>query len=207
MVTGFFIAAARTARPLRAPVLAIAAAAAGALLVTIMMMPAAQPMVSVASAAQIRLVKDEHAAVGDYLRAQAEADRAAAAAVDREYADLREAAVAQQVAQSAVQEPQRIAKLEAPKLEAPLRRPLKVVPGGSPAQFKTGPVTAAGPPLQLAAMVTPPASKRPVIERVRSVIATVERIPRWVRVGVQDAADWATDVPAQIIRLPERRFL
>jgi len=201
MVTGFFIGVAHNARALWALVLVSAAGALGALLVTIMTLPAAQPMDGVASAAETRLVDQDHAAVGDYLRAQAEADRAAAAAIDRDYADAR-VPVAAQIAQDAAEPAQPTAKLVAP------RRPLKVALASAPAHGKPEPVVAPGPPLQLATMVIAPApAKRPVIERVRSVIATVERIPRWVRVGVQDAADWATDVPAQIIHLPERRFL
>jgi hypothetical protein len=206
MLTGFLIGVTHSARSLQALVLAVAAGACAAVLATIMMMPAAQPMVSVASASQIRLVNDEHAAVGDYLRAQTDADRAAAAAIDRDYADARGRAAAQARPQAMP----RIAKLEAP-LRKPLKGALVTAPTrGAPEPAKPESSAAAGPPLQLAALTAaamPAPPKRPVIERVRSVIATVERIPRWVRVGVQDAADWAIDVPGQIIRLPERRFL
>jgi hypothetical protein len=50
--------------------------------------------------------------------------------------------------------------------------------------------------------------RRPVIERVKSAIMSVERIPHWMTAGAQQAADWVTDLPiGTIVRLPERRFL
>ena len=47
-------------------------------------------------------------------------------------------------------------------------------------------------------------AKRPVLARV---VSTVTRIPGWVSSNVIDAAAWVVDLPGQVVRLPERRFL
>jgi hypothetical protein len=46
------------------------------------------------------------------------------------------------------------------------------------------------------------------MDRVRSAIASIERIPLWMTAGARQAADWVTDLPiGTTVRLPERRFL
>ena len=80
---------------------------------------------------------------------------------------------------------------------------------------KTAPVAAAiplpqpspvatHPQQQVAQEVAPQPAKRPMLARV---VSTVTRIPGWVGSTVVDAAAWVVDLPGQVVRLPERRFL
>ena len=48
------------------------------------------------------------------------------------------------------------------------------------------------------------AVKQPVLARM---VSTVTRIPGWVGSNVVGAAAWVVDLPGQVVRLPERRFL
>ena len=57
---------------------------------------------------------------------------------------------------------------------------------------------------QVAQEVAAPPAKRPVLARV---VSTVTRIPGWVSSNVVDAAAWVVELPGQVVRLPERRFL
>jgi hypothetical protein len=57
---------------------------------------------------------------------------------------------------------------------------------------------------QVAQEAAPQPVKRPVLARV---VSTVTRIPGWVSSNVVDAAAWVVDLPGQVVRLPERRFL
>jgi Tfp pilus assembly protein PilX len=57
---------------------------------------------------------------------------------------------------------------------------------------------------QVAQEVAPQPAKRPVLARM---VSTVTRIPGWVSTNVVGAAAWVVDLPGQVVRLPERRFL
>jgi len=57
---------------------------------------------------------------------------------------------------------------------------------------------------QVAHEAAPQPAKRPMLARV---VSTVTRIPGWVSSNVVDAAAWVVDLPGQVVRLPERRFL
>ena len=180
--------------------LAVAVSLGAAFVVTATTTPASRPAqpVDVAMAGP-GLVADEHAAVADYLLGQTKARQAAEAAADRDWARQRALAAAEtgrQVARAATgAKPTRVAHAVAlPK----------------PAPSAAAP---AAPPLDLHAAAAPsgpaPAPRhRPVVEGVRTAIATVGRIPRWVTAGVQQAADWVVDGPVDtIVRWPERRLL
>jgi hypothetical protein len=145
------------------------------------------------------LVASEHAAVADYLAAQAEAQQADAAAADRDWARQRALAAGETARQ--------VASRVTPAAKARIAHvAVQPKPAG-------GAATPVEPPLQLEAMAKPatPAPEprhRPVVEGVRSAIATAGRIPRWVTAGVKQAADWVIDGPVDtIVRWPERRFL
>ncbi len=60
------------------------------------------------------------------------------------------------------------------------------------------------PQPQIAEEAAPQPAKRPMLARV---VSTVTRIPGWVSSNVVDAAAWVIDLPGQVVRLPERRFL
>jgi hypothetical protein len=165
-----------------------------ALLFTVVTRPALPESPRAASEAQMRLMQDEHALVAEYIKSSAEAQRAA---TERDRAEMLAAAEAGSVERVAMA-PKTLRGVKAQSAEAKMA--VKPVPQ---------PADTAGPPLQLAAAPPPARSpERPVVRRAREVVAAVARIPRLVRSGVEDAADWAIIGPAKsIARLPERRFL
>jgi hypothetical protein len=190
MFTGYFIEAIKAVRSLKVPLLVVALSALVALLFSIATRPAAPRPPDAAGEAQIRLMRDEHLLVADFVRNSVEAERVAAA---RDRAEMHAVAAAGQSARVVA-------------FAVPLPKPSRAVRIGEVTPAKT--VPAAGPPLQLqsVAIVPPP---RPVpVAAAGTVIATVERIPGWVGAGMKTVADWAIAQPAQAIaRLPERRFL
>jgi hypothetical protein len=184
------------------PVLAVAASAAIALAVVCVTMPAPQMQImrGANSAPAAHLVQDEHALIGNYLREQMQADRAADVAADRAWTEERSVAQAQTDNRVAALKPAR------PVVTKPVQTKLAQVARTVEPASTAG---AVGEPLQLqAALASPSVPHRPVMERVKSAIASVERIPHWMTAGVQQAADWVTDLPVgTIVGLPERRFL
>jgi len=147
----------------------------------------------VAGAAQVALLQDEHALVAAYRDSKLQADREADIAAMREREDMRPVAVADAAA------------------AVPLPRPAKPVRLAASARTEAAPdapsPAASAAPLPLPS-AGPPPRPAPVATGARSVLATVERAPRWAWAAVQNAADWAIIRPVQTIaRLPERRFL
>jgi hypothetical protein len=188
-------------RSLKAPLLVVAFSALFALLFTLATRPGSPEPSAVAGAAEIRLMNDEHALVADYVRGNVEAERAAGLAADRDRNAMRSLAVAE-AAQHAAMVATPVPKA-APKVGHVAAQVAQV-------PLPPKPLAAAGPPLALQATVVTPSPPRraPVADGARAVIATVGRIPHWVGVGVQEAANWVIVAPVQILaRLPERRFL
>jgi hypothetical protein len=201
MLIGYLTVAARTLRSFRAPLLVVAISALFALLFTLATRPVAPGQASaIAGEAQIELMQDEHALVADYVRSNAAAERAAGLAADRDRTAMRSLAVAEAAQHAA---------LVAAPVSRTAPKVMKVAEQAAPVPLpKASP--AAAPPLQLQANMVAPAPPRraAVAEGARAVLATVGRIPHWVSVGVQEAANWAIVAPVQTIaRLPERRFL
>jgi hypothetical protein len=185
MLTGYLIEAIKTARALKVPLLVVALSALIALLFTVATRPAVPAVPDVAGEAQIRLMQDEHLLVADYVERSVAAEQES---TRRDRAAMHETA---------------LADVPAPAVALPLPRPVKAmqVAAALPKVDST-----VGPPLRLQSTV--PASQPPARQRAGAVDAVVERIPRWVRAGVQDVAEWAIVGPVQTItRLPERRFL
>jgi hypothetical protein len=144
------------------------------------------------------VVGAEHALIGDYLRMSARERLAADREADAELARSR--------AQAAVDAKARYADAIVPVMFAPRRKTVHVmaeaaVPAAAPLQLQAPQALPAPQPVQTADL----AGKRPVIARV---VATVVELPRLVRSGVEDAAAWVTELPAQALpKLSERRFL
>jgi hypothetical protein len=204
MLIGFLTVAAQRLRSLKAPLLVVAFSALFALLFTLATRPGSPEPSAVAGAAEIRLMNDEHALVADYVRGNVEAERAAGLAADRDRSAMRSLAVAE-AAQHAAMVAAPVPKA-APKVSHVAAQVAQVAQVPLPPR----PLAAAGPPLTLQATVVTPSPPRraPVADGARAVIATVGRIPHWVRVGVQEAANWVIVAPVQTLaRLPERRFL
>jgi hypothetical protein len=138
------------------------------------------------------LIEAEHALIADYVRMDAEtrlaADRAADHELARSYAEAAEQAANRYTALAPEPSTRAAKAMKTASVAAPLSMPSVALP------------------LQLVQVTEPPAApRRPVIARV---VSTVERIPTWVRSGVENAAAWVADLPAQALpRLPERRFL
>jgi hypothetical protein len=184
-------------RPFRTPALVVAISALVALLFTIATRPADEVRPRAAGEASIQLLNDEHARVAAFVRGLEEAAKAEQIAVVRERREMQAIALAEP-------KPDPV-----PVTAQPARIPVRAVAAVAP---KPGVVI--GPPLQLAAAAPsltpqrPEPPRRPVVERARAVIATVERIPGWVRAGVENVTDWAVSAPSRAIsQLPERRFL
>ncbi|MDI3471296.1 MAG: hypothetical protein OJF62_003359 [Pseudolabrys sp.] len=198
MVLSFLIAVIRGLGVRRLPALAVAASAATALAVVCATMPAPRVARGVDSVPVAHLVQDEHTLIEDSLREQAQADRAADVAANQAWARERSLAETRTIS--------RVAAIKPVPVMPAAAKPVRVSRVNEPAPQSE----AVGEPLQLQAELAPPSvpRDRPVIERVRSAIASVERIPHWMTAGVQQAADWVTDLPIRtVVRLPERRFL
>lgn len=155
--------------------------------------PEAKPPRAAGEAA-IRLINAEHdlvaASVEDMLAASAEEDAAEA----RSRADMRALAEAAQ----------------APPPDAPVaalaRHNKPVAVAAVPAAPKPNPLVEARLSLQATSMAGP--ERRRPASRAGGVFAAVGRIPSWVRVGVENVAEWAVTAPVKTLsRLPERRFL
>jgi hypothetical protein len=194
MLLANLMVAARKLRPLKVPMLVVALSATLALLFTLATGSSEPDRPQAAGEAQMRLMAEEHGLVAelvDGLHAAVQAERAEAA---RHRAETRAMASADTTPPT----PAKVAKAGAAVHLAAVPTP------------KRNPNAAPEPPLQLQAAVAAPqpTSRRPVVEQARAVLATVEQIPRWVRVGVANVADWAIVAPAKTItKLPERRFL
>jgi hypothetical protein len=141
-----------------------------------------------ASAAVVERIDSGHAVVDDYLKDVKEARLAANREADAELAMSRH--------QAAAQAALRVADSRAATGKARPAAAATPLPQPSP--------VAIHPPQQVAQEVAPPPAKRPVLARV---VSTVTRIPGWVSSSVVDAAAWVVDLPGQVVRLPERRFL
>ena len=178
-------------RPLAAPVLVVAVSALLALLFTFATQPSAEPP-RPAGEAKVQLLKDEHALIAGLVRSIQDSTEAERLAAERSRAEMRQLAL------------ETAAKQNAPAVMATAGKaaPIRVaLPLPKPAQ-------AAEPPLQLAAVASPPRPEKPVVTRVQAALATVQRVPAWLRAGVENVADWAIMVPSKAIsQLPERRFL
>jgi hypothetical protein len=186
----YLATAARKVRSLKLPLLVLALSALLAFLFTIITKPDASTAPSAAGTARMRLLQEEHMLIADDTRARLEADRVAA---ERSRAEMRVSVVAEAPAPAAVLPPAR-----------PVRPSQVAVVSPAPKDV------AASPPLPLQAAMAPAPQPRqaPIMQRAQAVLATVQRIPHWVGVGVREAADWAIIGPVQTIgRLPERRFL
>jgi hypothetical protein len=183
-------------RPFRTPALVVAISALVALLFTIATRPADDVRPHAAGEAGIQLLNDEHARVAEFVRGLEEAAKAEQVAVVRERREMQAIAMAEP-------RPDPV-----PVTAQAVRMPVRA---STTSALKPAPVL--GPPLHRAAAaptLTPQPSKPrlPVVERARAVMATVERIPGWVRTGVENVTDWAVSVPSKAIsQLPERRFL
>lgn len=141
------------------------------------------------------LLREEHALVAGYAAGATQAQHEANLAAEQDIIRMKVAAAEQAVA---AEKPTLSAPAEA-KTAVASAKPRKVAPR------EPEPVQ---PPLQLASMMNPVAPPAPagniVTRKVRDVVATVERIPGWVR----EAANWVVDLPAQSLpRWPDRRFL
>lgn len=179
-------------RPLKAPVLVVAISALLALLFTIATRPASEQTPHAAGEASLQLIEDEHALVAEFVRGLQDTVKAERLAAVRERSQMRALAIA---------DIKHDVLPAAPSSKVSARAGVTPVP-------KRMPVVE--PPLQLTAAVSQPrtAPRRPVIERARIALSTVQEIPHWVRAGVENAADWAISAPAKAIsQLPERRFL
>jgi len=149
---------------------------------------AISPSADAPGGAAVDRIGSGHAVVDDYLKDVKEARLAANREADTQLAMSRHQAAA----------------------EAALR-----VTDKRAATGKTTPVAAVTPlpqpspvaihPQQpVAHEVAPQPAKRPMLARV---VSTVTRIPGWVSSNVVDAAAWVVELPGQVVRLPERRFL
>ena len=143
-------------------------------------------------AAALDRINSGHAVVDDYLKDAKEARLAANREAD--------AALTISRHQAAAEAALRASDTRAETGKAPARvAAVTPLPQPSP--------VAAHPPqqvAQVAAEVAPQPANRPVLARV---VSTVTRIPGWVSSNVVDAAAWVVDLPGQVVRLPERRFL
>ena len=141
-----------------------------------------------ASAAAVDRINSGHAAVDTYLKAAKEARLAANREADAQLTMSRHQAAAEaalRVAEVRVE----TGKATRVAAAAPLPQPSPV---------------AVHPQQQTAQDVQTQPAKRPVLARV---VSTVTRIPGWVSANVVGAAAWVVDLPGQVVRLPERRFL
>jgi hypothetical protein len=143
------------------------------------------------SAAALERIDSGHAVVDTYVKDVKEARLAANREADAQLAMSRH----QTAAEAALRATDtRAAASKTPRVAAatPLPQPSPV---------------AVHPQLQVAQVTqeaSPPPAKRPVLARV---VSTVTRIPGWVSSNVVDAAAWVVELPGQVVRLPERRFL
>lgn len=170
----------------------VAAAIGAALLVQYMPAPAAVA-VGRAGSDMMQVLRDEHAAISDYLRSKTEAQRLANAAAAREAEGMKlatrtDAQPLPRVAQ-AVREPKRVvAAIE--KRTSPVRlEPVRVAAAAAPSQ-----------PLQLLATTAAgaaPAARPPLVRvaigavrgKLSQLAATVEHVPSWL----VSAGDWVSD--------------
>ena len=144
-----------------------------------------------ASAAAVARIDSGHAVVDDYLKDAKDARLAANREADSQLAMSRH--------QAAAEAALRVTDARAATGKAAHVAPATPLPQPSPL---------AGHPQQQVAQVTqevaPQPAKRPVLDRV---VSTVTRIPGWVSSNVVGAAAWVVELPGQVVRLPERRFL
>lgn len=187
MVLGYLSLALQRMRPLKAPVLVVAVSALLALLFTIATRPSAPEPTPSAGDAAMQLIDSEHDLVAASIRHILAADAAEQVADARRRAEMRADAVADAAGPKAPDQP---AMAKADAVDAAARRSGAVIQ----------------PPLQLhAEAIAQPERHRP--DRTPAVLAAVERIPQWLRTGIENVADWAA-IPARALsRLPERRFL
>lgn len=194
MVLVHLAAALQRLRPFKAPVIVVAVSALLALLFTLATMPATPEPPRAAGEAAMRLVDAEH----DLVAATIQEILAAAASEQQEEARSRSDMRALALAEAG----QETSGLPA----APLPKPGRALVAAAIAVPKSNPVIE--PPLQLQPAITQSDRRRPLAGRALAVMATVERIPQWLRTGVEDVADWAVTAPVRTLaRLPDRHFL
>lgn len=144
-----------------------------------------------AGAAAVGRIDSGHAVVDHYLKDAKEARLAANREADAELTMSRH--------QAAAEAGLRVTEVRAEPGKATRVAAATPLPQPSP--------VAVHPQQQVAQVtqeVAPQPPKRPVLARV---VSTVTRIPGWVSSNVVDAAAWVVDLPGQVVRLPERRFL
>jgi hypothetical protein len=187
MIIGVLLAALQKLRPLKAPVLVVAVSALLALLFTIATRPSASESPHPAGEAAMRLMNAEHDRVAASVQEMLAVADARQEADARSRAEMRRLAIADPAETPAVV----VAKPGRAVLPAPR------------------PIAAIEPPLQLQAVAAAqPERRRPVLERTRTVLATVGQIPHWLRAGLENAADWAVTAPVQALsRSAERHVL
>ena len=186
---------------------AIASVIGGLLFTHYGLAPAAAPPAAtqtVASAEMVQMVRDEHALIVDYLKQDAAAKRAAQLAADAELA-RHKARATELAADHAVALAKKAAALAAAAnapILAPTLAPKKSAVKEPVKELAREPVKQAmAPPLQLAAMMNPAPVAPPVqrgnlvTEKMRQMVATVERIPDWVR----EAANWVAELPEKTL--------
>jgi hypothetical protein len=190
MVLVYLSAALQKVRPLRAPMLVVAVSALLALLFTVATRPAEPPRP--AGEAAMQLMDTEHDLVAASIRDMLAADAAKQVAEARSRADMRRLAVAEAASPAIADRSVTPAAEKAVATVRPAPRPDPAIQ----------------PPLQLQAVAAArPERRRPVVERARAVLATVEEIPQLLRSGIENVADWAASPARVLSRLPERRFL
>lgn len=146
------------------------------------------------AAAVAERIESGHAVVDHYLKDAKEARLAANREADAQLAMSRHHAAAE-------------AALRVAEARAATGKPTSVAaatPLPQPSPLAAQPQQQVAQMTQLAQEVAPPPAKRPVLARV---VSTVTRIPGWVGSNVAGAAAWVVDLPGQVVRLPERRFL
>jgi len=142
-----------------------------------------------AGAAVVERIDSGHAVVDTYLKDAKEARLAANREADAQLAMSRH--------QAAAEAALRVTDTRAATGKAPAPAAAMLpLPQPSP--------IAVHPQQQVAQEAAPEPAKRPVLARV---VSTVTRIPGWVSSNVVGAAAWVVDLPGQVVRLPERRFL
>ena len=144
------------------------------------------------SAAAVERIDSVHAVVDNYLKDVKEARLAANREADAELAMSRH--------QTAAEAALRVAETRTETGKA--TRVAAAIPLPQPSPLAVHPQQQQV--AQVAQEVAPQPAKRPVLSRV---VSTVTRIPGWVSSNVVGAAAWVVDLPGQVVRLPERRFL
>ncbi len=171
---------------------AVVAAAIGGALLTPFMDAPAKPGVSPAGLQMMQRLRDDHAAIAEYLLHQTEAQKLANAAAAHEADTMKLAAHTDAPAlpriAHAVIEPKRVVAALEKKAAPPKLEPVLLTAAVTP-----------GEPVQLLSMTRaePPPSRAPLVGvavgavsgKLRQLAATVEHVPSWL----VSAGDWVSD--------------